>query len=803
MTMQSATGHSEQVENQSRSPLTREVVLPDRVLRIQLRQWALLRTPGFSAQLADAAVDIRRFAAVTRILDSEAALDAIATEFGEAVAPRLGEFAMRQENRQRTQRAVRHVRRLLTERAELDVRATDLLLSAGIDDWTRRWTEAAQDYRSLLDPYEVTESKASDEALSRVREAFADERIRHAIFVSNPDFHDHAVAVWDRDRAESPNASSRRTLVTLHRYLRRFSTRCETVSFFGPVQFVALDGAAREPLTIDGPGPERVIVEASSWLVEAMTRHLTAATVPADRSVRRNPLFAELPDGIGLIHTASGRKFRVDAQKLTVWRVADGRTAEDMAHELGWKVDEVLAAARSLGGALSVLAHPTTSVELHALTRLSEATDDPVVAELAVVRDGYASTVWPQRRAMLLDARRIAGELSNGTIRRQEGSHYADREIFHEDRTGTYSERIRIGGQALEGIGDALGSVLPICYLGALLRRADAQSALREVLGGKATPLAALTSLTLPAEGPAMRELRERLESVFEASPNVRSGDIHNALADLWSSVPPDATADSCLPSPDLMALGPELSTTSWLLAELHDDCSSIYGGLESPLFSEPDRLWHEFATDVAAMVGDHAATIVGRRRSAHVTPELPGISIELAGRSGKNQHEIVPIADVVVAPEGDAVLIHGRRRRLYPGDLDAPLYCALALPAVVPVPVGSGAHTPRLTIDGTVYQRERWRCNIPVSGNALDLHRLRRRLGLPRRVFVRYPSEPKPLYLDFADPLSLREAARYAGAEVSVTEMLPVSGDLWWPPQDPQCAEVRIGCSITPVEKE
>ncbi|MGW6424840.1 lantibiotic dehydratase [Nocardia sp. NPDC055053] len=683
------------------------------------------------------------------------------------------------------------------------MRATDLLLSAGLEDWSLRWNKAAQDYLSRLAPVAASESDALSAARSTVHAAFADERIRHAVFVSNPDFHDHAAAVWDRDPTEVLNGSARRTLATLHRYLRRFSTRCETVSFFGPVQFIELDGAATEPLAIDEPGSERIIVEASSWLVEALTSHLTAAADPADRSIRRNPLFAELPGGHGLRHAANGRKFRVDAPRLALWRAADGRTAVETAEALGWTVDEVLATASSLGGAVSILAHPTPSVELHALTRLARMSDDPVVAGLAAARDRYATTAWPQRRAVLRDARRLAGELADGSTRRQEGSHYADREIFHEDRTGPHSERIRIGGPALEGMGDALGSVLPICYLGALLRRADARAALREALGGKATPLAELTSLTLPTEGPAMREFRDRLESAFARSSDVRSGELHVALADLWSSVPHDAAADVCFPSPDLMALGPELSTTPWLLAELHDDCSSIYGGLESPLHTDPGRLWREFAADVAASVGDQGATIVGRRRSAHVTPELPGVSIELAGRSSKEESEIVPIAEAVVAPEGDAVLVRGQRRRLYPGDLNATLYCALALPSVVPVPVGSGVHTPRLSIDGTVYQRERWRCRVPESGNALDLHRLRRRLGLPRRVFVRYPAEPKPLYLDFADPLSLREAARHAGAEVSVTEMLPASDSLWWPLRDPQCAELRIGCSITPVEKE
>jgi hypothetical protein len=126
----------------------------------------------------------------------------------------------------------------------------------------------------------------------------------------------------------------------------------------------------------------------------------------------------------------------------------------------------------------------------------------------------------------------------------------------------------------------------------------------------------------------------------------------------------------------------------------------------------------------------------------------------------------------------------------------------ALAVPALNPVTAETGDRTPRITIDGVVVQRARWR--LRTSGGLRGLaawtaaQRLRRDAGLPRRVFARHPAEPKPLFVDFADVYAVADLMRLPAAEVIVTEMLPDYQDLWWRPEGgPVCAELRTSCLV------
>jgi hypothetical protein len=103
------------------------------------------------------------------------------------------------------------------------------------------------------------------------------------------------------------------------------------------------------------------------------------------------------------------------------------------------------------------------------------------------------------------------------------------------------------------------------------------------------------------------------------------------------------------------------------------------------------------------------------------------------------------------------------------------------------------GDHTPRIEIDGVVYQRERWTLSVPeilpppaVRGDAaaLLLHacEVRLRAQLPERVFARMPSERKPLYVDFANMFSLELFFHLIrnDATVTVSEVFP-SPETWW----------------------
>jgi hypothetical protein len=184
------------------------------------------------------------------------------------------------------------------------------------------------------------------------------------------------------------------------------------------------------------------------------------------------------------------------------------------------------------------------------------------------------------------------------------------------------------------------------------------------------------------------------------------------------------------------------------------------------------------------------------------LVPELPGTAIELTGLSEKPREQTVPASDVFVAPDGDAVLINGRRFHLYTGDIPSIAHRALAVPSLTPVTIDGGEFTPRVTVGSTVLQRARWRITTadpaPGYGGWLAAQQLRRRLGLPRRVFVRHPREQKPLYVDFADPYAVDDLVRLPPADVVVSEMLPVPEGLWWDDGGGrQCAELRTACFV------
>ncbi|HZB49223.1 MAG TPA: lantibiotic dehydratase [Mycobacteriales bacterium] len=130
----------------------------------------------------------------------------------------------------------------------------------------------------------------------------------------------------------------------------------------------------------------------------------------------------------------------------------------------------------------------------------------------------------------------------------------------------------------------------------------------------------------------------------------------------------------------------------------------------------------------------------------------------------------------------------------------------AVALPGIDKRPVSIGAHTPRILVGGTVFQRERWDLPPPgqpapadrpaSSGVFLAAWRWKERWGMPDAVFVRVPGEPKPFAVDFCSPDSVEVFLRAAdGADrVGVEELLPRPDQLWLRIDgQPHCCELRL----------
>lgn len=801
-------------------------------LTVETVPWALLRSTGFPVQLVAGLATATLIAAADRVFAAEQEVEAARVHFLHECWPVAREAVRELEPRQRSLRALQSCRRRVEAGARLDERGIEILTATGLPRWASRWNTLVDAHTEHLATVRAEFDGALHQARLHTATTANSDAFRHAVFVSNPGFFHSALRTppmahpsWDSSAAGTdPPRALRRRLDTVHRYLRRFATKCETVSFFGPVLFSKLRPEQDQPVQVGTPAPERIVVEASAWLVEQLREQAVGQTPLRTQRAWPSPLFRQPGPEHVLERVVDGRRFTVAAAALALWQAAAASPGAHLADLLAAtgttdQSDERLARlVRALGPALTVSPWRLPATELHALTRLAGEHPTATVVELADCRDRYAQAGWPDRAPHLAAAQQASAR-AGGDASRNGGQHYADRELFHEDRSSPLSEQVSLGAPIVDRIRQVTEAVFPLTFLAALLAREDARDALCTALRGTSAPLAALAAREIPAR----TDRRDHLDSILHELTTKAVGDLAavadrppvveldphvlaDALAPLWETVSLDPD-DACLPSPDLMVAGPDPATATWVLSELHDDCSSIFGGLERPLHSDPDGLWVDFVARVEQAVSPRtAATIVSRRRSAHVTPELPGVAIELSGLSSKDRTEVVPIAEAHVPATADAVLVDGERRLLWPGDLSSTLHRALSRPALGPISIDLGTYTPRIVVAGVVLQRARWRVRLPeraddAYGQWLALHRIRAQHRLPRHVYVRHPAEPKPLYVDFADPMAVLDLARLAPADVVVSEMLPTPEQLWWRPDDqPHCAELRLGTVLRPT---
>ncbi|WP_188193932.1 lantibiotic dehydratase [Nonomuraea sp. SYSU D8015] len=161
-------------------------------------------------------------------------------------------------------------------------------------------------------------------------------------------------------------------------------------------------------------------------------------------------------------------------------------------------------------------------------------------------------------------------------------------------------ERVTIGGAALVRLRDALSSIMPLCYLAALLAREDAAEA-------AACPQAPPTRMRDLAAilGRLVSHAHRRQQDAHRHGPDtgrpdpggdrhargappgepqpvqdgpdvvrLRAQDVAAAVAGLWARA--GERFDRCLPAPRLMAVGPDLASATWLLSDLRDDRDTV-----------------------------------------------------------------------------------------------------------------------------------------------------------------------------------------------------------------------------------
>jgi hypothetical protein len=650
---------------------------------------------------------------------------------------------------------------------------------------------------------------AVEEVLRTLRAAFRDPRLREAVAQTNPGYYEIAFgpgrALVTEAGYRELTKHGRRQVRTAHRYLRRFLGKTETNSFFGPTLAATWEPGLAAPLAVGAPVTEQNVTDLSHWVVLEFAARHRKATSPAHRSWRRDPLWRL--EGTLLHDALRGRRVELTEAAEEVWQRLEA-PATPAALLAGTSLDagSVRAALTLLAPALRPWPEPPSTLIRGAEWLVAEGLADEAVTRVTALL-GAAGSAWPGAHQVRQKIRTEIAAVGLDTARAA-GRHYADRDVINEDRASPWNGCVRFGAAAVTAAQHMLGQVLPLFLLAALLRQADAREAVARHFGGAPAGLVELAAASIEPVTTRSAQLHALLAELLPddqdtAEIRVDPGELAERLRPLWAQVKvADDDQLAAIPGFDLMVAGGPPGRGRWILSECHDDSSSAIGGITSRVQPGQGAEFVSFCRAVSRWIDtERMATVIGRRRSRHVTPELPGLSIELSGVSGKPRDQVMPAAEAWVTADAARVVCAGRSYQLYPGDVSSTLFTALSLPCLVPVPFAAGRrYAPRVVIGDVVVQRRRWVTDGRAGGAARRgeagfraAAAWRRELGLPDRVYLRHPDEPKPLLIDFHDPFGVADLNRLRPARLTCTEVLPELSDTWWRAGGPQPAELRI----------
>ncbi|MFC6082022.1 hypothetical protein [Sphaerisporangium aureirubrum] len=806
--------------------------LPGRPPNWLLHDQVVVRTTGFPYEVVEELTLPRTAADVDAVLAAERAAEAhrevlLREAFPEAVRAVAGDRA---------------AGRLLSKQRSAvgrwcPVSAPELAPGDGLADRLREWNRLLAVVAGLAELAEAEHPAELALCRERLRARAADPLLQDAILLLSPAFHDSL-----RKYAGGPGTPRDGWQVErrLAAYLQRLAAKNETNSHFGPVNYGRLDPALPDEVRVErDPSLVTRTVFAAARLADAVT-----AAVQADPRMRphlrpRRSVAHRFEDGRA-VHTGTGRAATLTPADARLLGAADGTgSVLDLAASLGEPWPSVAARVAALVHrrllSFAPPAGPDTAHPLDAVTAWLDglpAHHDgdaehavrewrATAEELADLVAGCAAVPRTEATAALRRLEERYEELSGESARRGAGVMYADRTLVFEECRGDLA-RFELGGAVARRTGDSLVPVLELWRTAALLRGHDQRRQARRILdalapGGDVPLLRYLRSATGTASddgpdgGTALGRFEDSLRGLLDGH-----GDAPHVELDPGRLAALSAAALGEIADAATGARHPAFTSVDLLLAAASEkDLAEgrfriVVGEGHAPALvsvfptdhfrregGDPDRvaaLLAKVFADAGVRVGQ---VLIGRHTKifpyrladtlVELRPHLPGPGA-------------VPAAALRVCRDGGGVtlydhdgplLLHPQLRRAPGFDPFAPF----TLPAVEDHPVTLPGHTPRITVGGVVYQRERWQVpGLPwdgaIGGWALlrAAREWRARSGMPEQVYYRTPEEPKPLLLDFTSrhlvELFHRHVARSAGP-VTVSEMLPAPGELWLPGRD------------------
>ena len=692
--------------------------------------------------------------------------------------------------------------------------------------------------RSDLEEYGALFSASAGATSAAIADIARQPLFREALTWQNPQFVRTCadrLAVADSER----RSKLRKQQAAVANYIQRYTTKNDSIGFFGPVAWADWMAGHRHSSLLAGPAlVRRRTVYFETWAIDEVAAALARRPelvhgVPP----RRSP--AILLDGNRVVRP-NGSTEVVGEEWTRILSLCDGwRPVRDIASCVGrpefWLLAQLELMAKSglvrmdLGGPIE--ARP----ERLLAERLSRVPDAGArqaamadLGSLVSAKDEVAASAGdPRRLAATLGA--LAARFESITGRpatRLPGQAYAARTIVYEDCVRDV--RVTLGADVLESLGEPLALVLHsarwlTARIGRLyLARLDAHyERMCRRAGTDTVPLTRLLAAATPdfytgagvpdlAAG-AVRELQQRWADILALPGGVRHHRVepeHIAAAvrarfrsasPQWSGglrhspdVLIDAASVDAINRGDYQLVLGELHTAfnsveSAALVEQSDDKNRL---LAMALFATgPGRIVLTPARDWDYVARTRPSPDVLSPRHVHWTASADDVSNVAT--------EVLPAAALEVRRAGHDLIVRcltGQRTFSLAeviGDyLSGVLVsCFRLLPP--------RRYSPRVSIGRLVVSRETWRmaprfCDWAHQEDErrrfLQMRQWVARHGLPRRVFCSLPGEGKPVYVDFTSiPLTnslavmLRRISRDGSTgHVTFTEMLPGPDGCW-----------------------
>ncbi len=678
----------------------------------------------------------------------------------------------------------------------------------------------------------------------RIMAYLSDPATREAIFLSNPNALERIDALVEHD-VDAVDSRSRQRLRLAWNYLQRFCAKNDTTSFFGPIawgRFLQASEPAIHVVKDDAQwiAERKTFVE--HWVIERLAAAINRDSglapflpvsldpgcfycdgvlhVPIAKTVVLEPL------GVALLgHLADGGKHRRTA--LAAHCVAQGFEEGDVDCLLDFLIakkvlnhgfliapggSDPLARLRALLGTLPA------NLERCAFWR-------SILDELDGLRSIFAEGDL-ETRIQTRDAIGSLLDRSGINTERVQGQMYVGRFAVYEDCARNIE--IEFGGAVTQAIDDEMRPLMGIYrwLAGAIMVRMQDQY--RQTWGE-------LIEQNVGKTGGS--ESRESVDFLRFLSTVARQQTVERVVAQLepimrtaWRSVlaPHDGADEVVLEAKDIelllallhkeesravgvSAIGVRTQSPDFMIAardvnaiargefdivigEVHPGVHTVSQPVAQPFCPFANEIGQELGALLGPrtmVLADSAETYQRSHIDWLVVPEL--MQILLPGSAGR-----VPAAHTVAAGAGEVVLrdgvLHYRDRctgveqdllTAMPSDFHRACF-SLAGQAL------AQAEWVRLRFGRTIVKRRSWQfagAELPVVKQAceqldsfLEWQVWAQGAQLPRYVFVKSPTEPKPVYVDFRNPLSLDllSSLRKNDESLRFSEMLPAPDDLW-----------------------